>query len=284
MTVQAKAIAMCMEALAIVFFYLYSSLLRRLLPLVIPLPPDWRQQRFWLNIPIRLRDGFADATQDRQRFLELDGQSLQIERDLIEEHAVLLHGPSRAEKSQMVMHLSRIWLATNFVEQIYVIQAKQFLQGWFPTTIREMWSYLRGDHKHLYTHKSRPIEDIDSSLPVPKTIVFIDQIDDLFSSNLDAQQQARGRAALEAFLSKVTTARRPTDRCLWRPYLILVGRQGIDWFDTRFGHLDLAYTPIHRKQKPQWSTFCNITPLHRYRYVHCTIVQSKSLSGSLDTS
>ncbi len=252
--VQAKATALCMEALTIVF-YLFSNLLRRLFQFVIPSPSDRQQQQQLLqrlrhNESTRLRDGFADATQDRQRFLELDGQTLQLERDLIEEHAILLHGPSKAEKSQMVMHLSRIWLATNFVEQVYVIQAKEFLEGWLPTMVRETQRYLRGDYKHLYTHKSRPLEDIDHSLLVPKTVVFIDQIDDLFSPNLTDQQQARGRAALEEFLSKVTTAKRPVDRCPWRPYLVLVGRQGIDWFDKRFGHLNLAYTPIHRKQKP----------------------------------
>ena len=249
-TVQAKVAAVCTEALAIMSVYLNSNLLRRLFSFIIPSLPDWRQQLLQHNKFTRLQDGFADATQDSQRFSELDGQALQLERDLIEEHAVLLHGPSGAGKSQMIMHLSRSWLATNFMDQVYIIQASLFLESWLPAMVTQIWSYLRGDHKHLYTHKSRPLEDIDRSLLVPRTVVFIDHVDDLFSSNLNDQQQARGRAALDAFLSKVTTAKRPTDRCPWRPYLVLVGRQGSDWFDNRFGHLNLAYTPIHRKLKP----------------------------------
>ena len=244
-SVQDTLVSLCIAASIIALGCLYTSL-RFLVQSNTILSKRPKREHFRHTESIRLQDGFADTIKDNQSFLELDGQTLQLERDLIGDHTIILHGRPAVGKSQLITHLSRLWLATNFVDHIYIYQAKDFLKGWLSATVRATWSYLRGDHNHLYTHVSCPIEDIDNKWAVPKTIVIIDHIDDLYTADISVQQRARGQAALHTFLSRVLTAKNALDRCPWRPYLVLVGQHGPAWWADNFKELNLAAQPIHR--------------------------------------
>ena len=243
-SVQDRLVSLCIATPVISLGYLYTSL-RFLTQSNTVLSEHPEREQFRHTESLRLQDGFADAIKDQQSFIELDGQTLQLERDLIEDHAIILHGPPSLGKSQLITHLSKLWLATSFVDHIYIYQANEFLNGWLSTTVQTTWSYLRGDHDHLYTDLSYPIEDIDNEWAIPKTIIIIDHVDDLYTPDISVQERARGQAALRTFLSRVFNPERLGDQCPWRPYLVLVGHNGPDWWRTNFEQISLAAQPIN---------------------------------------
>ena len=188
---------------------------------------------------LRLRDGFADGEEDMELFLQLDLYILRLERDLLEYHSIVIWGPPKAGKSSMLRQLSRMWLSTNFVEQVYFIQARRFSQGPVSTLLQTAVEYLRGDSRNLIMDRKSPLHTSIDSLAVPRTVVIIDHVDELVPNCTE----------LSNFLDKLATAKKFEDRHPSRPYLILIGRMGINTWSK---YIRLAQDPayIHHQSRP----------------------------------
>ena len=198
---------------------------------------------------ICLKADTFDDQNDCPDTLVLDDFILNLENRMIIDHHIFIHGPTTAGKSPFLDQLSQLWLSTNFVERVYVIQARRFLDGWIPGLLRCLLHSIQGHSKFLYATASLPRNKDEKSNPEPRVVVIVDHLDQLFSNDLTAQQKARAKACLDAFLLKVVEGTRVKSHTP-PPYLILVGRKGDDWLHQHFGDLDLDPTPIFLNSRP----------------------------------
>ena len=190
-----------------------------------------------------------DDRQDHQDPLVLDSFILNLEHTLCVDEHIYLHGPPTAGKSFFLDRLSHLWLSTNFADRIYVIQARMFLEGWFPAQLRDILYWIQGHSRFLYATAQPPRSENGRPKSDPRTVVVLEHVDQLFSSDLTSQEKAQAKARLCAFLSNVVGGIRGKTYTL-RPYLILVGRKGDDWLHHEFGDMNFDLTPIFLDSRP----------------------------------
>ena len=169
---------------------------------------------------------------------------LNIEHRLSKDRHIFLHGPAAAGKSYLLYQLSHYWICTGFTERVYVIQARMFLQWWFPGPLRHFLHSIQGHSKFLYaaatTRLPRAKEESNSAR---RPVVIVDHLDQLFSNDLNLQQKTQAKARLDYFLSNIVGESRGVNNTQW-PYLILVSRKDHEWLHKHFGDLNFDPTPI----------------------------------------
>ena len=210
------------------------------------------QQRYSYRELINLEDeGLRDA-EDRHtcdvqeakgmdNILELDGDTLRLQRDMMNDHIIYLQGCNFSNKDIYLDHLEDFWLSTKIVERVFIIRPQIFVNSWPFAACERLKQYWRRDDAYISPTMGTRADD---KWRDPNTIIIIDDIHELFSDRYTPRQQRRGQARLRKFLSRLPTVQesKEDEGCPWLPYLMLVGQEHPQQFmQQHFGDLELEY-------------------------------------------
>lgn len=167
---------------------------------------------------------------DMEEYMELDFDILRFEADLISERLVYFYGARLMQKTRLMRCLSHYWCLTGLLDHVYHVQSSWFLSDLtYSETFRHR--FLDGDMLHRIP---MPSPKVDESFWKPRTMVIIDQIDDLFEDMADSAQE-RGRQRLFGYLEKVAQRDEKVRLYLPRVFIVIISRKNDqDWWDVHF--------------------------------------------------
>ena len=192
---------------------------------------------------LKLPSSIIRSIKDDIEIPALDIDTLKLEQGLVEDPIVILHGITSQSQSVKLQRMARLWLTTGFVDNAFYVKAHQFLyhSSHTNTRLKQQGTVLCCDVAKIYA-LMKSMQESDSTSG-SKAVIIIDLVDALFpsSAKLDKQYlegQRRFKDFLSALPKKTTSGRYPT--CM--PYLILTGKEDVNWWDQKLEDLELDTT------------------------------------------
>lgn len=178
---------------------------------------------------------------DELNLLALDTDILKLENNLIEDRVVVLYGSADSLHSIKLRRLARLWLSTNFVEEVQYVDARQFLEESPRLSERLKPQRLVQSPKvdefyplaksiHSGTRASRP-----------SVVLIIDRMNELFSPARPDERYRQGQQKLKDLLDRLpkkVAGYYPSQM----PYLLLAGPGDPEWWRRQFDDIEMDWT------------------------------------------
>ncbi len=166
--------------------------------------------------------GFDIGKIQYHRIVKLDIRMMHLEDRLKQIGSLYIWGPPKARNAELIRIMAHMWILTNFVDCVHVVNASQFLESSFQTWLRRLWISIWGDTNAL-RRESASSRSKDYRKGTKRQLFVIEDVDQLYATNFKPSATKDAEQRLQNFYEKLD---------LENSFLIIIGRDE-DWMRLR---------------------------------------------------